>query len=179
VKHSRAFTLIELVVTIAVLAIVMGLAVPGFNSFIQSNRVTGHANGMVSALAFARSEAVNRSEQVRFCPVNAAGNGCDDDGDWSTGWIALVQSGPDAGEVLRIWPPVPGQPDPESPDRGCARFKTSSICCRWAMSPRVTVISSIAGPTGRPIARPVARTREQWTWAAVVGPRCCRRNVKA
>jgi type IV fimbrial biogenesis protein FimT len=108
VKHSRAFTLIELVVTIAVLAIVMGLAVPGFNSFIQSNRVTGHANGMVSALAFARSEAVNRSEQVRFCPVNAAGNGCDDDGDWSTGWIALVQSGPDAGEVLRIWPPVPG-----------------------------------------------------------------------
>lgn len=106
-KTSRAFTLIELVVTIAVLAIVLGLAVPGFNSFIQSNRVTGHANGMVSALAFARSEAVNRSERVRFCPVNAAGNGCDEDGDWSAGWIALVQSGPDAGEVLRIWPPVP------------------------------------------------------------------------
>lgn len=104
---SKGFTLIELAVTIAVVAILLTLAVPSFNSLIQSNRVTGHANGMVSALHFARSEAVNRSETVRFCPVNAAQTDCDEDGDWAAGWIALVQSGPDAGEIVRVWPAVP------------------------------------------------------------------------
>lgn len=101
------FTLIELVVTIAILAILLAIAVPGFNGFIQSNRVTGHANGMVSGLAFARSEAVNRSETVRFCPANADQTDCNENPEWAAGWIAIVQTGPDAGEVLRVWPAVP------------------------------------------------------------------------
>jgi type IV fimbrial biogenesis protein FimT len=108
VEESHGFTLIELVVTIAVLAILLGIGIPSLSNFIQSNRVSGHANGMVSALHFARSEAVNRSEAVRFCPVNEANDDCREDGDWAAGWVALVQSGADAGQVLRVWQSVPG-----------------------------------------------------------------------
>ena len=115
----RGFTLVELMVTLAVLAIVAGLAVPNLNTFIQSNRVTGHANAMVSALNFSRSEAVSRSENVRFCPVNESLDGCRESSDWSAGWIAVVESGPDAGEVLRVWPPIP--------DRIAVDLSTSAV----------------------------------------------------
>lgn len=106
-SSSRGFTLVELMVTLAVLVIVVGLAAPNLSAFIQSNRVTGHANGMISALNFARSEAVSRAESVRFCPVNDDHDACSGDNDWSVGWVAFVQSGPDAGEVLRVWSPLP------------------------------------------------------------------------
>jgi type IV fimbrial biogenesis protein FimT len=111
VSESRGFTLVELMVTIAVLAIVVGVAAPSLSSFIQSNRTTGNANAMVSALNFARSEAVSRAEEIRFCPVNAAQDACSGSDDWSAGWVAIVQSGPDAGEVLRVWSPLPGSID--------------------------------------------------------------------
>lgn len=107
VKNSQGFTLIELVVTIAVLALLLGLGVPSLSNLIQSNRVTGHANGMVSALHFVRSEAVNRSETVRFCPVNDSHDGCSEGENWAAGWVALVQSGADAGQVLRVWQSPP------------------------------------------------------------------------
>ncbi len=110
-SKNRGFTLVELMVTITVLAIVVGVAAPSLAAFIQSNRVAGNANSMVSALNFARSEAVSRAESVRFCPVNESQDGCSGSDDWSAGWVAIVQSGSDAGEVLRVWSPLPDSLD--------------------------------------------------------------------
>ena len=61
---SSGFTLIELMVTIAVLAIVLTIAVPSFQGVIRSNQLTTEANTLASALQLARSEAVKRGVDV-------------------------------------------------------------------------------------------------------------------
>lgn len=60
------FTLIELMVTIAVAAILLAVAVPSFRHLIISNRLTTAANDVVTALTVARSEAIKRNADVGF-----------------------------------------------------------------------------------------------------------------
>jgi len=90
----------ELLLGIAVLAILTTLAVPSFTQFIQNNRLAGQANEMVASFQFARSEALKRGQQVQVC-TSSDGSGCG--GNWSEGWIAIVDPGGDDEEVLRVW----------------------------------------------------------------------------
>jgi type IV fimbrial biogenesis protein FimT len=63
-KFCRGFTLLELMVTVAVLAILVTVGVPSFQDLIQNNRVTTQTNELVTALNFARTEAVKRGRNV-------------------------------------------------------------------------------------------------------------------
>jgi type IV fimbrial biogenesis protein FimT len=107
------FTLLELMVAIAVFALLLGIGVPTFSSIINANRITTQANELVSALNYARSEAVKRSEPVAVC-ASADGATCAASTDWSTGWIVFDDRGgvvgaPDAAtDVLQIWPGTGG-----------------------------------------------------------------------
>jgi type IV fimbrial biogenesis protein FimT len=91
----RGFTLIELMVTIAILAITLGLAVPSFQEFVARNRLAAATNELVSALALARSEAVKRAARVTVASA-----------DWTAGWQVFVDTGTvgDAADdtVLRV-----------------------------------------------------------------------------
>ena len=60
-------TLVELMVTIAVAAILLAVAVPGFRNLIVSNRLTATTNAFVAALNLARIEAVKRNARVTLC----------------------------------------------------------------------------------------------------------------
>jgi type IV fimbrial biogenesis protein FimT len=84
---SHGFTLIELLMTITVAGILLGIAVPAFNSFVQNDRDTGQANSLVQSLSYARSEAVKRASPngVAVCP-SVDGQNCDA-GPWTEGWI--------------------------------------------------------------------------------------------
>lgn len=64
----QGFTLVELMITVAVLAIVVTLAAPSFSDLINRNRLTGAANEIVGALQTARMEAVRRNASVVLCP---------------------------------------------------------------------------------------------------------------
>ena len=64
-KLGRGFTLLELMVAIAVLAILATVGVPSFRELIQNNRVVTQTNELVSALNFARTEAIKRGRNVR------------------------------------------------------------------------------------------------------------------
>lgn len=104
-RNERGFTLIELIVTLAVLAIVAGLAMPGFNNLIQSNRAAALGEDLLTAVNYTRSEAVRRGQRVSLCASN---NGTDCQGGWTDGWIVVVDtasgtSGPTVDEVLRHW----------------------------------------------------------------------------
>lgn len=92
--RSRGMTLIELLVTLAVLAIVVALAFPSFAGTLRNNRVTTQANGIVAALAGARTESVVRSRSVTICAADVAAEGlpseCGDQEDWSKGWVMFV-----------------------------------------------------------------------------------------
>ena len=78
-KVCRGFTLLELMVAIAVLAILTTVAIPSFRDLIQNNRVTTQTNELVAALTFARTEAVKRGRNVTIA-VTAA----------NPGWAATV-----------------------------------------------------------------------------------------
>lgn len=78
--------MIELLVTIAVAAILMSLAAPSFQSLIASNRLSSKTNELVTTLNLARSEAIRKGKRVVVCR-SADGANCAASGDWSSGWL--------------------------------------------------------------------------------------------
>lgn len=110
-KMQRGFTLVELMITLAVAAILLTVAVPGFRDIIQNNRVTTQTNELVTALQLARSEGIKRGMTVSLCSsTNGAGCG----GGWQQGWIVFTDANAngavDAGtdQVLRVWEALSG-----------------------------------------------------------------------
>ena len=110
---SRGFTLIELMVTLSVFAILAAVAVPNVSGYIVSSRLTSYANDVLAALNLARSEAVRRNQRVIVCPVGASGgvpdtSACVDpgSGNWQ-GWMVFEDTQPANGtreageEVIR------------------------------------------------------------------------------
>ncbi len=95
-KHISAFTLIELMITLAVAAVVLTLGVPSFGRVIEQNQLSAYTNQLVSSLHFARSEAVKRNDFVKVCHsddgINCNGTGYED------GWIIFIDQ--DGNDVL-------------------------------------------------------------------------------
>lgn len=106
-KSFTGLTLIELLVTIAIAAILLGVAIPNFQSFFINNRLVTSANDFVAALNTARSEAIRRGVSISLVKNSATG------GDWgSAGWSLFVDSDSDgtldAGEtVLKVGEALP------------------------------------------------------------------------
>ncbi len=98
-ERIGGFTLFELMVTLAVAALILSLGVPGFRNFIQNNRATTHTNDLVTALNLGRSEATRRGASVLLCS-SSDGATCSGSNDWSSGWIVRRS----AGAVVRTWP---------------------------------------------------------------------------
>ena len=82
---TQAFTLIELVMTMAIAGILVTIAIPSFNSTITSSRITSYANDLVSALNLARSEAIRRGVQVIVSNEGALTQ-------WRDGWTVCVET---------------------------------------------------------------------------------------
>ncbi len=80
------FTLIELMITLSVMAIVATVGVPSFMSIIASNRVTAASNGMVTALNLAKSDAIRSGQNSVLCKSKDAAT-CDAKLNWSDGWL--------------------------------------------------------------------------------------------
>ena len=102
-KHESAFTLIELMITIAVAAVVLTLGVPGFGRVIERNQLSAYTNQLVSSLHFARSEAIRRNKTITVCHsddgATCSGTGYED------GWVIFLDVNADgdyadAGEEL-------------------------------------------------------------------------------
>ena len=90
--HAAGFTLIELMMTLVVLAILLTVGVPSFNQILLNSRTAALANDLTSAVNLARAEAITRAELVSVCPSDDAST-CS--GAWTDGWIVVVdRSGP-------------------------------------------------------------------------------------
>lgn len=91
-RNARGFTLIELMVTVSVLAIILGLAAPSFRDFILNNRLTAQINDLVADISYARSEAAVRGIRVTMC-ASADLDVCSDSGDaWQGGRIVFIDT---------------------------------------------------------------------------------------
>lgn len=84
-RHG-GFTLVELMVTIAVAAILMAVALPSFQGVMRSNRVSTTTNQMIGALSLARMEAIRNTRGAGVC-ASADGSTCSAAGDWTAGWL--------------------------------------------------------------------------------------------
>jgi type IV fimbrial biogenesis protein FimT len=87
-RANSGFTLLELLITIAVAAILMTIAVPAFQNFLRNDRQWTTANSLVMSLNAARSEAIKQDTAVSVCPT-ATGTSCSATTPWSQGWIVL------------------------------------------------------------------------------------------
>lgn len=71
-RHSRGFTLVELVVTIALLAVLMGLAVPSFSTWTRNAQVRTVSDALQNGVRLAQTDAMRRSRQVVFYLTNTS-----------------------------------------------------------------------------------------------------------
>ena len=96
--RRAGLTLVELVVTLAVLTVAMSIGLPFADGVISNNRVAKQTNDFVSTLVLARSEAIKRRVPVSVC-ASADQATCADSTDWSTGWIIFSDNSGADGEL--------------------------------------------------------------------------------
>lgn len=85
----RGFTLLELMVVLAIAAILMAVAVPSFSLLIQKNRLATQTNAFIGDLQFARAEAIKQGQTVTIC-ASDNGSSCLGTTTWNTGWIVFA-----------------------------------------------------------------------------------------
>jgi prepilin-type N-terminal cleavage/methylation domain-containing protein len=95
-KRTHGLTMIELMVTVAVISVVVAIGLPRLGGISQSNRVTTSINALSSDMSLARSEAVTRNTSVTISSNSAGTN-------WEAGWV--IQTA--AGVTIRNGPPLP------------------------------------------------------------------------
>ena len=94
-RHEYGFTLIELMVTIAIVGVLATLAAPSFRTLLVGRWVQTAAESLVSDMRLARSEALKRSTRTVICK-STDGASCDTAGNnWSVGWIVFVDMNSD------------------------------------------------------------------------------------
>ena len=89
-KNQKAFTLVELLVTVTVISIILGIAIPSFNSQILNNKSVALSEDFVTALNLARSEAVKRATRVTLCSSQDGSTCSGAASDWAKGFIVVV-----------------------------------------------------------------------------------------
>ncbi len=90
-RVSKGFTLIELMVTIAIVAIMASIAVPSFQNFVRQTRVTTQTNDFITGLNYARSESIKQGRRVTMCKSADLAT-CIAAGNWAQGWILFVDT---------------------------------------------------------------------------------------
>lgn len=105
--NGRGFTLVELLVALAVGAILLTIAIPGYAFLVNGSRLAAATNDLVTALHLARSEAIKRGVRVSVCKSSngtAVTPACDTSANWQQGWLVFVDGGIkgviDSGDTL-------------------------------------------------------------------------------
>ena len=113
-NHESGFSAVELMIGVAVAAILLSTAVPTYSSVVHKNRISSAKTQLYVSLNAARSEALKRRSAVRVCP-SADGTSCRNDGDWSDGWLIFedvnANNAPDVAEIIRLVDGLDGEID--------------------------------------------------------------------
>ncbi len=118
-NRNQGFTVIELAMTLIIVALLLVTGVPAFSGLIQDNRIVTQTNQLVGSLNLARSEAIKRNTQVSISNTSTTNN------IWESGWTVftdadgdgtldddgdanICEAGDDADCVLQVQPALAG-----------------------------------------------------------------------
>lgn len=87
----HGFTLVELIITLTIAAILLGLAAPQMSGFVGSSRLTSQVNDLMADINVARSEAIKRNTTTGIC-ASISGTSCTTGGDWANGWLVYANA---------------------------------------------------------------------------------------
>jgi len=117
---SGGFTLIELMVTLALVAIVLSFGVPNMTQLIRSNQVINQTNSVLGGIQLARAEAVKQGVGMAVCGSSDQAS-CD--GQWGQGWLVYEDSdgtgSPTATNIVRV---ADGSAEVDNTSGGVVRF---------------------------------------------------------
>lgn len=96
-KRHSGFTLLELLITVSVLAILIALAFPNMRNFLRRNQAVAQSNSIRANLQFARGQAASTRSYVSICPLATAGTTtCGSTGTYDLGWMVYTAASPNA-----------------------------------------------------------------------------------
>lgn len=110
-RGQSGFTLVELMITLVVAAILLAVGVPSFIDMYKNNRLATAANTLAASVNLARSEAVTRGVRVKVCK-SADGSACTTSDNWEQGWVVMVDDNGDGAPD-----DIDGDGDPGPPIR--------------------------------------------------------------
>lgn len=92
----RGFTLIEAIVTLAIVAILVSFAAPAYTEFLRKYKINAVTSSLLASLHEARSEALKRNMRVLVCASNSAATDCSNSTNWGAlGWLVCYDQNAD------------------------------------------------------------------------------------
>jgi len=153
---ARGFTLIELMATLSIAAIVLTVGVPSFRDLISDNRLTADVNDFISAIQLTRSEAIKRQRNTEICiSTTFAANPptCTGGQSWAAGWVVWADNNRnnaiEAGEVLQVHEPFKGNVTFTAAAKSLFRYNSIGLV---DTAGTLTLCDSRTGEQGRQVA---------------------------
>ncbi|SFP82002.1 type IV fimbrial biogenesis protein FimT [Nitrosomonas cryotolerans] len=109
---NQGFTMVELMVALSVAGILLTVALPSYQVFVQDTRLLTQSNHFTSAVMLTKGEAVKRGRSATICP-STDGVACTGGTNWSNGWIVFADEDGDGvvdtgEEVIQVGAPLTG-----------------------------------------------------------------------
>ncbi len=104
-RHTRGYTLYELLITTGLIAILLAVGIPSFASIAARQRQSAEINALFHAVHVARKESIMRRKVVSLCPSHD-GLSCSNSTDWSSGWLMFEDSDRDEPPTVDAGEPV-------------------------------------------------------------------------